>query len=68
MGIGLVGTSALFVDSRKPPAAPALTDAQAIAMMNSSGLSLSWAVQELPKYKRTSGDFGPVDVVKYAEA
>jgi acetolactate synthase I/II/III large subunit len=27
------------------------------------------AVQELPKYKRTSGvDFGPVDVVKYAEA
>jgi acetolactate synthase-1/2/3 large subunit len=27
------------------------------------------AVQEQPKYKRTSGvDFGPVDVVKYAEA
>jgi acetolactate synthase-1/2/3 large subunit len=27
------------------------------------------AVQELPKCKRTSGvDFGPVDVVKYAEA
>jgi acetolactate synthase-1/2/3 large subunit len=27
------------------------------------------AVQELPKYKRKSGvDFGPVDVVKYAEA
>ena len=27
------------------------------------------AVQELPKYKRTSGvEFGPVDVVKYAEA
>jgi acetolactate synthase-1/2/3 large subunit len=27
------------------------------------------AVQEEPKYKRTSGvDFGPVDVVKYAKA
>jgi acetolactate synthase-1/2/3 large subunit len=26
-------------------------------------------VQEIPKYKRKSGvDFGPVDVVKYAEA
>ena len=30
-------------------------------------VALMVAVQDLPKYKRTSGDFGPVDVVKYAE-